>query len=104
MMTLKQSILDSITLPLDPAKIVLVLFKSLCDTLQDRMLKKWASSCKVHCIISSINKLSMHSIKNTVYFQFTIYYKYLKWEVTVKNLKLFKTFKIFCESKLKKLQ
>ena len=39
LMTLEQSILDSITSPIDPTKIMMVPFKSLGDTLQHRIFK-----------------------------------------------------------------
>ena len=39
LMTPRESILNSITLPIDLAKIILVLFQSLADTLQYSILK-----------------------------------------------------------------
>ena len=39
LMTLEQSILDSITSPIDPTKTMLVLIESLGNAIQYRMLK-----------------------------------------------------------------
>ena len=39
LMTLEQSILDSIISPINPIKTMLVLFESLGNTMQQRMLK-----------------------------------------------------------------